>query len=394
MLPLLLGTALATPPVADHPCELPAPDDPLQVYLVTITPGWDAISSLGHTVILVTGGGHDPALTYNWGAYDTSSDTVAQDFVRGELPYFLATWVWPAQRESLLEQGRAALAQRLELPDPDGFVAALEEAAKPENNRYIYDWRTANCSTKARDFLDAQLDGALARQWSGEASATCREHIRRHLGRATAQDLGWSFVAGAEVDEPLDAWEAALFPDQLMASVADSTVNGRPLVAETCLLLPGRFGWALERPPPTWPWMVPGGLFGWLAVSGAHGLRGKNATSARWLAGGSLFVYGAFLTLLGTLTLLLATATSMRAAGPTPAWLLASPHSLVFVATAVPVLQGRPVPRGLLGATLVTALLAVVGLFVAPPGIGLALAPGVLACTYAVWRASGAADSG
>jgi len=387
MLPLLLGTALAAPPVADHPCELPSPDDPVQVYLVTVTPGWDAISSLGHTLVLVAGGGHDPALTYNWGAYDTSSDTVVQDFVRGELPYFLATWVWPAQREALLEQGRAALAQKLDLDDPEGFVGALEEAAKPENNRYVYDWRTANCATKARDFLDDQLDGTLASQWSVPADTTAREQIRRHLGRATAQDLGWSFVASSEVNEPLSEWEAALFPDQLMASVADTTVNGEPLVSETCLLLPGRFGWAPERPPPTWPWLVPGGLFGWLAVSGAQGLRGENQRSGRWLLGGSLLAYGAFLAFLGTTTLALALGTSMRAAGPTPAWLLASPHSLVFVAAAVPVLRGRPIPRWLALGGVLSAALAVVGLLVAPPGIGLALAPGTLACAWAMWRA-------
>ncbi len=387
MLPLLLGTALAAPPVADHPCEVPSPDDPVQVYLVTVTPGWDAISSLGHTLILVAGGGQDPALTYNWGAYDTSSDTVVQDFVKGELPYFLATWVWPAQRESLMEQGRAALAQKLDLDDPDAFVAALDHAAAPENNRYIYDWRTANCATKARDFLDDQLEGALASQWSGPADTTPREQIRRHLGRATAQDLGWSFVAGSEVNEPLTEWEAALFPDQLMASVADTSVDGRPLVSETCLLLPGRFGWAPERPPPTWPWLVPGGLFGWLAVSGAQGLRGESQRSGRWLLGGSLLAYGAFLAFLGTTTLALALGTSMRAAGPTPAWLLASPHSLVFVAAAVPVLRGRPMPRWLALAGVLTAALAAVGLVVAPPGIGLALAPGVLACAWAMWRA-------
>lgn len=387
MLPLLLGTALAAPPVADHPCELPSPDDPVQVYLVTVTPGWDAISSLGHTLVLVAGGGQDPALTYNWGAYDTSSDTVVQDFVRGELPYFLATWVWPAQRESLLEQGRAALAQKLDLHDPEGFVDALEEAAKPENNRYVYDWRTANCATKARDFLDDQLDGTLAAQWSVPADTTAREQIRRHLGRATAQDLGWSFVAGSEVNEPLSEWEAALFPDQLMASVADTTVDGQPLVSETCLLLPGRFGWAPERPPPTWPWLVPGGLFGWLAVSGAQGLRGENQRSGRWLLGGSLLAYGAFLAFLGTTTLALALGTSMRAAGPTPAWLLASPHSLVFVAAAIPVLRGRPVPRWLALGGVISAVLAAVGLIVAPPGIGLALAPGTLACAWALWRA-------
>ncbi len=382
MLAILLSVSLAAPPVADHPCDLPSADDPLQVYLVTVTPGWNAMSSLGHTLVLVAGGGRDDALTYNWGAFDSGSDTVTQDFMKGELPFFLATWVWPAQRELLLGQGRAALAQRLALADPDATVAALEEASKPENARYTYDWRTANCSTKARDFLDDQLGGALSAQWSEPADTTLREQIRRHLGRATAQDLGWSFMAGAEVDDEITEWERALFPDQLMASMADAEVDGKPVVEETCLLLPGHFGWAPERPPPTWPWMVPGGLFGWLAVSGAHG----TTRSGRWLLGGSLLAYGGFLTLLGTLTLAMAMATSMRAAGPTPAWLLASPHSAVFLAAAVPVLRGTKVPRWLLGAVGLAALLAVVGLLVAPPGIGWALAPGIFACTYGLIR--------
>ncbi len=222
---LLLSAALAARPVADHPCELPTKGEPVQVYLVTVTPGWDAISSLGHTLILVAGGDRDDAVTYNWGAYDSSSSSVTEDFLRGELPYFLATWAWPAQRESLLEQGRAALAQRLRLDDPDAFVAALDTAAAPENARYTYDWRTANCATKARDFLDAQLDGSLATAWSHPADTTPRYEIRRHLGKATAQDLGWSFVAGAEVDEPLSEWERALMPDRLMESVAEASMG-------------------------------------------------------------------------------------------------------------------------------------------------------------------------
>ena len=401
MWPLLLTAAFAARPVADHPCELPSEGDPVQVYLVTVTPGWDAISSLGHTLILVAGGDREDPITYNWGAYDGGSDTVTEDFLRGRLPYFLAAWSWPAQRLSFLEQGRGALAQRLRLDDPAAFVSALETAARPENARYVYDWRTANCATKARDFLDDQLDGALSEAWAYPTESTPRFEIRRHLGKAIAQDLGWSFVASAEVDEPLTEWERALMPDRLMESVADAAIDGRPLVDETCLLLPGRFGWAPERPPPTWPWMVPGVVFGWLAVSGAHGDEGKG----RWLLAASLFAYGGFLTLLGTLTLALSLATTMRAAGPTPAWLLASPHSAVFLAAMVPVIRDRPAPPVLLAAVGLTALLAAVGLFVAPPGVGLALAPGIFACSYAVWRfrrgegarraeASGAARSG
>ena len=96
----------------------------------------------------------------------------------------LATWLSGETRGAgtlVLDRSYVDFAEAF--PTYAVYVGALEEAAKPENNRYVYDWRTANCATKARDFLDDQLDGTLASQWSVPADTTAREQIRRHLGR-------------------------------------------------------------------------------------------------------------------------------------------------------------------------------------------------------------------
>ena len=383
MMPLVLAAAFAAPPAVTEPCTLPDTHTPLQVYVVSVTPGWDAMSSLGHTMVLFAGGGLSEPVTYNWGAFDASSETVMRDFASGELPYFLVEWSWPAMHQSLLEQGRGAVGQRLALDDAEAraFMERLEH--DPARDGYIYDWATANCSTKARDAIDEEFDGALAKAWAKPVSTTPRYDVRRHLGAFVARDLAWSFIAGPEVDVPLTAWERTMFPERLLEALEGAKqADGARVVDQTCVLLPGRFQWAPERPAPTWLWSIPGLLAGWMALAA---MMGKGRTAQR-LLGSATVLYGLFLTGLGGSTLLVSMLTAMKGAGPTWAWALAGPQSVVLVVGGVQAWRGRsagPWMKISLGTVLVASL---VGASLAASGLGAAFVPGILGCVIGLWR--------
>jgi hypothetical protein len=382
---MLLWTLAAVAAEPLPPCALPAADDPVAVYLVTVTPGFELITALGHTFVMVAGGGREQPVSYNYGAFDRNQDGIAWKLARGQISYTLAALPWSDVAYVLLEQGRPTTAQRLDLrPDELArFLDGLEQA--PERQGYPYDWETANCSTKARDALDAALGGAWSTAWDRPVPETPRDEIRRHLGPSVPRDLAWSFVAGPVVDQPMTAWDRAMFPDRLQSEVqATRRPDGAPYVAETCQLGRGIFGPPPAERAPTVTWAVPGVAAAWFGLGASFTGRGRRADVVVGLCAVS---FGGLLTALGTVSLLLWAITTMKGAGPTLAWGLAGPQSAALVVGGAQRLRGQaagPRLRAVLAAQALSAL--VVAPFVAD-GLALALLPGVLALTAALWRA-------
>ncbi|MCA9491072.1 MAG: DUF4105 domain-containing protein [Myxococcales bacterium] len=302
-------------------------DDGPHVSLVTIAPGGDLFSSMGHTALVFEGGPLEDPEAYDWGAFHQSPDAMWL-FLRGELPYFLHHQRWTRLVAKTAGQRRTMVVQRLALPE-DAVLALLERVraeSAPDRRAYTYRWDTANCSTRARDALDLATGSRLAALLDHPVDATARTEGARHLWRWPIPAFAWRFVTSAALDRPLTGWSWSMVPQRLMEEL-----DGTELVAERCVT-EGAYGFAPEAPPARWPWALPG-LLGSLALLAARG-RPR-------LTGALIGVYGLVLALLGTSSFVLWAITGFPGVGPTANWLLAGPQSWAWLAVGWRRTRGR-----------------------------------------------------
>lgn len=363
----------------------PPEGDGLRLHLITVTPGGDLFSSMGHTALLFTAPGQ-PGLVLNWGAYDGSKASVPT-FLRGELPYFLNRQPFDNLVKRTQDQGRTMIVQRLDLERAPTFalLKELELRARKETREYKYHWRDANCATKARDALDEVTGGALSAAWAGQADTTARFEGSRHLHRWPIPHFAWRLAVSSRLDEPMSVWERTMLPEHLMREVANARTERGPLVDATCTMVEGSYGWAPEQPPASWPPALPG-LLGSVAVLGA-------ARTGRTRTVGALTtLYGTVLGVLGTASFGLWALGTLEGVGPTDLWTIAGPWSWGLAVAGVAAWRGRFGARSR-GVALVLAAVGLLGglVSVVTPArngdVVLALLPGLLACVAALWVA-------
>lgn len=279
-------------------------------------------------------------------------------------------------------QDRSVWAQELALtPEQERALQAFVwNNARPENADYIYDYYTDNCSTRARDALDAALGGQL-RQAFGEvpSGTTWRWHTRRLLRPVPWAEAGIQLVLGNPGDAAITQWEEMFLPMLLRSHLADATVvvDGEtvPLVVREVQLLQAR-GRALppEAPANRMGWALLAGLLlaggfaglgGWAARTRREGGTAPTRVLGLAVLGWSLLLGG-----LGWILLVAWAFTDHDFWGWNENLFLASPFLLAGVWLAIPLLRGRaPGPR------LRALLVLVAGVAVA--GVALKLLPGV-----------------
>jgi len=373
MLTLLLATAAA------EPCVMAGPKEPPELYLLSIAPGGDLFSSMGHTALVFSGGERSQPMVFDWGAYDSHRPDLFAAFLTGELSYYLAARPLHVMQRGIQAMDRSAIAQRIEAPPEriEALYSQLLIEAQPANRDYLYRWSDANCATKARDAIDGLLDGALHTALDHPVAHTARFEASRHLWRWPVPAFAWRFITSARLDRPLSAWEATMLPERLEQSLA-------PLATETCELHTGRYSWAPKTPPPQWPWALPGAL-------GVGALAAAVRTGRRRVAGALVLLCGTILSALGLGSLAVWGLGGLEGVGPTENWAMAGPQSTVLVGAGAWMLLGRPVGAGLSAASLAVGAVGLgVFLFDALPqhqsngDIVLALLPGLLASVWTV----------
>ncbi len=395
-MPISLATALWLSAAGARPCALAQPDDPLTIHLVSIAPGADLLNSMGHTVVVFSGGELGFPHAYNWGVFDTSQPGVVASFLQGRLEYFLLATHGQQMLDHYAREDRTMIAQRLALPPEQAdamFWRIDAQARSPELRTYAYHWADANCATKARDAIDQAAGGAVRAALDHRVDTTPRFEALRHFAPWPVLAFAWDFISSSRVDTPLTAWERTMVPEHLMLELEHVTVGwpdgGRePLVAETCTLHRGQRSWAAAAPRPGWASAPPG--IGGAALLLAARLRG--GPGAQRLVGALVALYGSVLGLLGTTSFLLWASSDLDGVGPTENWLVAGPQSWLLAWSGVQILRGRAIPTwaragcvalAALGSS--TLLLELTSLSGQTNGRVLgALLPGLVACAAAV----------
>lgn len=350
------GIPGAPSPGAPSPAGGVAPE----IGVMTMLPGEIFWERFGHDAIVVVDPVTREATSYNFGFFDLDEPDFTSRFVRGDMRYQLVALPVDQDLAVYEAEGRGVGIQWLDLPAEDArqLASALAENARPENARYRYDYFLDNCSTRVRDALDRALHGRLRSQLEGRSQGnTYRSEAMRLASPDFWMWLGFDVGLGPAADVPLALWEEAFVPMRLAASLREIRhEDGRPVVRSEHEVLPHRL-----RPEPVegiqrwWLWALSGLLVGGaLAWAGRRYPRGTAALALPfWALSGTV----------GALLLFLWWGTAHRFAWANHNLFLLSPLAWMLIPGGMRLLFGRAPGRWFNGVLLLTAALAVVGLF-------------------------------
>jgi len=365
------------------------------VLLLTMGQGDEVFEKFGHNAIVVWDDTFGQPLVYNWGMFDFDQPNFIGRFLTGDTRY----WMEPVTMEQTLRQYRAlnrtVSAQELQLTPSQSqrLVRTLAENALEANRYYRYDYYRDNCSTRARDAIDAVTGGVLGvamRAQPGQGSY--RWHTRRLLAYSTPLYLGSQLVLGVDSDALLTGWEEAFLPASLAASVrrielpAAEGLPVRPLAVDRGTLYTAtRAAEPAGVAPRIGIAVVIGVLLG-AVLLGAVRLGRRSAALA-------MIVWAVLCSAVGSVLLLAWFATRHVYMSDNPSVAVLNPAWLLAAVAAVSVWR-RGAPRGLRHALRWLLLMAVIGTAgavlrghaVSAIEIAAAVLPGHAAIVYAADR--------
>ena len=227
------------------------PGTNLQVYLMTMGPGADIYERFGHNAIWVRDTVAHTDIVYNYGTFDFGGHRIVDllafgaRFAMGPQRYWLGTMNLENTLRLYTMVGRRLTAQELNLTPAEraDIASRLAVNALEENKYYAYDYFRDNCSTRVRDLLDRELEGALKRATAGRpGEGTLRFHTRRSITNDQLLFFLIDAAFGPRVDRPLDQWNEMFLPEKVQQRVREVAVTGPtgdplPLVKQEFTLL-------------------------------------------------------------------------------------------------------------------------------------------------------------
>ena len=324
-------------------------DEEIRVFILTVSPGEKVWSSFGHSLIWISNGQKDIDESFNFGTFDPRQPNLLYKYLNGELVYWLEAQPFlPDLARYVKSEKRTVVAQRLRLPPQmiENLVARLSHLRKDENKRFVYHWAKESCGTKIRDLIDEITDGQFKKQHLQATEHTHRTESLRHLTDKFFIWLGWTYMANANVDRPLNEWELLYSPVRLRDALAQTEITwpdgiSRPLHAYDCTWeAEGETSgnpWAPETPPDHfWQLFLSGIFLGVLFASAP--LLGTTKRQYRHIIGGTVILFGIVLGSIGTFHAMLFWST-LDDLHPNANQLLISPFHLSWIFAGVSLIR-------------------------------------------------------
>lgn len=341
------GTARAkgTVPVFDINDKRPAP----VISILTMGPGDEAFFKFGHNAIRVRYPNTTFDKVYNFGTFQFDSPTLILDFLTGKFRYWLSVQSFESTVRHYSLANRSVYEQVLGLAEYQAKTLAddLRTNALPENRYYLYDYYRDNCSTRIRDAINDNLNGALQDRFSDPGQMTLRDHTLRATASSLWVYLGLDIAMGSYIDQPETRWGEMFLPEKLMQGLQSVVFSGPhgsiPLVKEKRTLVE-----AVNRPsilpkPPERTinflqgGFLLGGLFAFLGSEANH----RRLRWARVSLGVLSGVFGLVVGVLGTLFVLLWALTNHEVAFHNENILQCAPWALCLPVLSYGVARGR-----------------------------------------------------
>ncbi|MCR4994603.1 MAG: DUF4105 domain-containing protein [Bacteroidales bacterium] len=242
---LLALLALVPWPVSS---QVPQPgfsvvDSTVVASLLTCSPGQQTYELYGHSAIRISWNEvKDEAVVscervYNFGIFDFDQPHFVWHFTLGECDYIAAYTSLPSFLREYAARGSSVTEQVLALyPDEARhLLLSLDSVCRPENRSYRYHIFRHNCTTKARDYIEAAIRGRViypARHPRHTFRSILHQFTDGHEWAREGNDL----LLGAEADTLLVERDEQFSPIYLM-QYFDSAFVDRGRSVYTTLVL-------------------------------------------------------------------------------------------------------------------------------------------------------------
>lgn len=240
---IMIGAAFVVPASAQ------TEGDSVELSLLTCTPNQKIYGLYGHTAIRLHHINDGADWAFNYGVFNFKTSFFALRFLFGLTDYELAVMPMEYFRQEYTRMKCRVTEQVLNLTPAEKarMVAALEENYLPQNRVYRYNYFYDNCTTRARDMIERNVDGKVDYGYSnGEADEgpSYREMVHAHTAQHPWAALGNDLCLGFKADRPTTWRERQFLPENLMHDLSKAkfvSPNGkeRPAVAATNIIVEG-----------------------------------------------------------------------------------------------------------------------------------------------------------
>lgn len=201
-----------------------------EVSIITIGQGHLLNDSFGHSAIRVKDTDFDKI--YNYGIFPFNEKGFYLNFMRGKLLYELGTNNTFQFFKYYTNQNREIREQILELSlkEKQEYFKFLENNAKPENKKYLYDFFFDNCATRLRDLNTIVLkDKVNYKDELLSGDFTFRELITQKLDKQVWGKFGIDIALGSVIDRKATAKESTFLPDYIFENFENAkiSINGK-----------------------------------------------------------------------------------------------------------------------------------------------------------------------
>lgn len=201
------------------------------ISILTCAPGNEIYSIYGHNAIRIQDQSTQSDVVYNYGTFDFDTPGFTLKFMRGKLPYLLASGDFVRFMREYQYFERAVTEQVLDLDSiqKQKIIDALAVNMLPENRAYKYDFFMDNCATRLRDILQNNVAGITWDQ-SSASNKTFRQIIKEYQKPMPWTNFGIDLIIGAKADRKTTLMEETFIPDYLALALDKVTASGNKIV--------------------------------------------------------------------------------------------------------------------------------------------------------------------
>ncbi len=247
---LLLVTAMImVAALVAVPARAQTRTDSIELSLLTCTPNQKIYGLYGHTALRLHDLRTGEDWAFNYGVFNFKTSFFALKFLFGLTDYELAPMPMKYFHEEYVRMKCRVTEQVLNLTAEEKrrMIAALNENYLPQNRIYRYNYFYDNCTTRARNMIERNVDGTVSYgKDSGKDGngPSYREMVHQYTAQHPWAAFGNDLCLGAMSDRPTSWREQQFLPERLMKDMGKAKIvspdgKERPAVTATRIVTEG-----------------------------------------------------------------------------------------------------------------------------------------------------------
>ena len=188
------------------------------ISMITVAPGESLNDTWGHSAIRIKDNLLGFDVVYNYGTYDFNTPNFYTKFMRGKLLYDLGVNQFHNFYRYYKQQNRSVVEQVLNLnqDQKQAYFNYLQNNARPENKKYLYDFFFDNCATKLR-FVNSEIlkSKVVYKDELLKKDYTFRDLIYQKLENHPWGEFGIDVALGSVIDRQATPKEYTFLPSYI-----------------------------------------------------------------------------------------------------------------------------------------------------------------------------------